>query len=207
MTNESDREIVEEVRKSKHREVKLKVESYAFYNLGLLGNRAMIWQSLEEIDKSGWKGEVCVRSTKGIRRGKTRYNIPRSDLENVIKELGKDGIPADSLTFNQAMSDGNLTIQGEVMRNHQGLFLLYSRVKKPMNLALREHEERATGLTAKCLLESELWTSSYDDVMELLGYFSTSTAEPSAIVEFSAYNEEVGALRGRNTVIWEVRNY
>jgi len=207
MTNESDLEIVEEVRKSKHRRIKLKAESYAFYNLGCFGNRAIIWQSLEEIDKSGWKGEVCIRSTKGIPRGQTRFNIPRSDLEEVLKELDKGGIPRDSLTFNQAMSDENLTIQGEVMRNHQGLFLLYSRVKKPMNLALREHEERATGLTAKCLLESELWPSSYDDVMELLGYFSTSTAEPSAVVEFSAYNEGVGALRGRNTVIWEVRNY
>ena len=50
-----------------------------------------------------------------------------------------------------------------------------------------------------CLLSKEF--SSYSDLEALMEIFSDSS------IEFSTYRIPVGNIKGRNTIIWEVRNY
>lgn len=99
------------------------------------------------------------------------------------------------------MPDERLTIQGEIINHYNGLNLLYSKIKKPMNLALAECQEYAKGLKAQLILKYFLSPSSYSDLEVLLEKYSESA------IEFSTYSIPVGNIPGRNTVIWEVRNY
>ncbi|MBV8176958.1 MAG: hypothetical protein JO151_20675 [Verrucomicrobia bacterium] len=69
-----------------------------------------------------------------------------------------------------------------------------------MRAALREGKQME-GLKALMLLRQSLFPSSLSDVWDLFARF------PSSVIEFSSYEYPVGHLRGRNTVIWEVRNY
>lgn len=185
-----------------------KDESYAFYDLNRLGNKVLTWKTPEEIFRSYWKGDVCIRSKKGIARGKTKYNVPQRKLMAVLaEEFEAQGIPLNSLTFNQSMPDEHLTFQGEVMRSLEGLSLVYSRIKKPMNLALDEKTERASGSEAHFLLKRELWPLSLSELENLLDRFEGDSTTPSSVVEFSAYDIAVGDSPGRNAIIWEVRDY
>ena len=79
--------------------------------------------------------------------------------------------------------------------------LLYTKVKKPMNIALKEKEISVNDLKAIMILKGNLSSSSYSDLETLLETF------PDSVVEFSTYSILVGNIKGRNTVIWEVRNY
>ena len=70
-----------------------------------------------------------------------------------------------------------------------------------MNQALAEKELHVWELDAEFLLKRNLFSSSYSDITRLLKEF------PKSIIEFSSYRVSVGNLMGRNTVIWEVRNF
>jgi hypothetical protein len=175
--------------------------SYLLYHAGWFGNIAKTWGSLEEIKQSGWNNCVCIRSKKGIARNKTRYNIPLNEVDKIIKKMINEGISKEELTFNQSMPDNCLTIQGEIMLSEKGIYLLYTKVKKPMNIGLKEESIQEYGLKAKALLEYYLSPVSLDEIYLLLENF------PDSIVEFSSYSCYVGNLPNRNTIIWEVRNY
>lgn len=175
--------------------------SYMLYHAGWFGNIAKTWSSLEEVKQSGWKESICIRSKKGIARNKTRYNIPLNEADKIIKEMINEGIKKEEFTFNQSMPDNCLTIQGEIMLSEMGIYLLYTKVKKPMNLGLKEESFHSWGLKAKALLEHYLSPVSLDEIYLLLNQF------PDSIIEFSSYSCYVGNLPNRNTVIWEVRNY
>lgn len=178
-----------------------KKEAYQLYEAGLFGNKAITWNSYKEILKSGWKGLVCMRSKAGTARKNVKYNLNIQDVPAVIEEWNKLGIKEEQIAFNQNMPDKYLTLQGEIMKNENGLFLIYTKVKKPMNLALREKEEYVFGLSALKILKEYLWPSSFSDIEALLDIYSDS------VIEFSAYESAVGNIPGRNAVIWEVRNY
>ena len=142
-----------------------------------------------------------MRSKAGTARKNVRYNVKIEDVPAVIDEWKALGIDREQIAFNQSMPDDYLTIQGELMKDERGLYLLYTKVQKPMNLALREKEEHAFGLAALDIRKESLWPSSFSDVMALLEIY------PDSVIEFSAYDVEVGNIKGRNAVIWEVRNY
>jgi len=178
-----------------------KEEFYLLYNQGLLGNRLICWSTYDEILKSGWGNPVCIRP-KGLNaRGKTKYNIPLIDVRKEIDDLVSKGIKEKDITFNQSAPDDKLILQGELTKNHLGFCLHYSTVKKPMALALKEEQKNISGLKAKTLLESIMLPQSFADIENLLELF------PDAIIEFGVYSEIIGNLPGRNTIIWEVRDY
>lgn len=178
-----------------------KKEYYLLYEEGLLGNKALTWKSYDEILKSGWKGPICIRSSSGTVRKNVRYNVPLEKAEEEISKMSRDGIKKQDMAFNQSMPDKNLLIQGELSLTEHGLYILYTLVKKPMNLALKEQSFHSWGLKARLLLESHLWPSSLSDIYSLFELF------PDSVIEFSAYRFPVGDIPGRNTIIWEVRNY
>ena len=186
------------------REIKTKEEFYKAYEKGLFGNKVRTWGSYEELKNSGWKGGVCIRG-QGIPRHLARYNIPINKVQKAIKEIDnhykKRGTKRPKIKFNQAMPDEKLLIQGEVMRGTQGLYLLYTTIKKPTNLAFAEEEIIEERIKAKMTLQRNLCPSSFSDLETLLDIYSES------VIEFSTYSVNVGNIPNRNTVFWEVRNY
>jgi hypothetical protein len=182
--------------------IKNKREYYQKYDLGLFGNRALIWDSYEELLKSNWRGEVCIRGKgNGIPRTDARYNVSFEDIRKEIECLKKKGIPEEILRFNQSMPDNFLSVQGEVIDYISGFELTYTQIKKPMNLGLKEETRFARGLIAKMILRSRMDSSSFEDLLALFELY------PESAVEFSTYEVCVGDIPGRNTVFWEVRNY
>ncbi|VVB82020.1 Uncharacterised protein [uncultured archaeon] len=187
--------------------VNSKQEYYFLYENGLLGNRPLTWNSIEEIAKSKWKGKICLRGKTGIPRSKSRFNMTLEETVKYVKELEQEGISSEKLTFNQSMPDEHLTIQGEVTREGKlmggktdFIFLTYSTIKEPMNRALEKETLHEQGINALVRIKENLDASSYENLLELFNMF------PDAMVEFSSYEIGVGNLN-RNTIFWEVRNY
>lgn len=183
------------------RVVKSKRENYILYELGIFGNQVLTWNSYKEILASGWGGDVCMRSRTGTLRKNVRYNIPLKSLEAEIQDWIRQGLPENSITFNQSMPDEKLTLQGELRISPQGLDLNYTLVKKPMNIALKEKTERVVGIQALHLIRKELTPSSFGDLQALVEMF------PDSVFEFSSYGINIGNIPNRNTIVWEVRNY
>lgn len=194
-------ELIEKVFSREPKTIKSKEECYALYESGLFGNKPFIWDSYEEILSSKWQDKVSIRSKKGVVRKKTKYNVSVGKIPEEIEKLKEIGMKEDDITFNQSMPDNRLLIQGEMMKWHKGIYLTYSTLKTQMNIALKEQPQNAKGLTAKLLLKQNLSPSSYEDVVALMEMF------PKDVIEFSAYEIFVGNIPGRNTIIWEVRNY
>ncbi len=180
---------------------------YALYEKGAFGNRALAWNTYEDFLRRTWQGMVCIRAKSAMNRGMVRYNVEPSDVEKVIREFESEGFSRHSLAYNQSMPDSDLTVQGEVRDGLEGYNLLFTTVKKPMNLALKEQSIFVTGANANLVLQKALWPTSYEDLIELMKIYSNNGSEPSCVVEFSSYRVAVGNLPNRNTVFWEVRNY
>ena len=87
------------------------------------------------------------------------------------------------------------------MRSVGGLKLTYTHIQKPMNQALKEETKHAKNLRAKIILQETMCGSSFADLEALLELY------PTAVIEFSTYGINVGEIPGRNTVIWEVRDF
>lgn len=177
-----------------------KKDFYELHKKGAFGNRALTWETLQELKTSDYAGQVCIRGL-GIPRNAVKYNIPQNQLTEEINNYIKQGIPLEKLKFNEAMPDENLLLQGEIKLSKNHMDLTYTTVKKPMNLGFKEEQLHANGLTAINILKTNLCPSSYADLQVLLNKYTDS------VIEFSTYSFPVGNIKGRNTVIWEVRNY
>lgn len=94
-----------------------------------------------------------------------------------------------------------MLIQGEVQRTTQGLYLTYSRIRKPMRDALAEEQRHLFRLEAKILLYGNLDDNSLDWLNHLLDTYDDH------VVEFSTYSKHWGTVPRYNTVFWEVRKY
>lgn len=183
-------------------EIPDKKTAYDHFLRGGFGNKPQTWNSLEELDGSGYYGEVVLRY-KGI-GGKDlpQYGIHLSIAEaaTVAKQWFSQGARPALLAINEAASDHDLTIQGEVMQTIEHYALFWSDEKTTMREAMKNGRQ-AYGREALALLKRYLSPSSYEDMQELLDMY------PSHVIEFSSYRYNVGGCRGRNTFIWEVRNY
>lgn len=182
--------------------IKNKQECYILYNNGFFGNKVKTWNSYDEIQDSNYTGLVSMRSRgKIINRKKVQYNILVKDIPKVLNQWKTQDIDTTKINFSKTPPDNQLILQGEITKTQEGLFLLYSTLKKPMNQALKEDEKFIQGLQANIILKEILTPSSYDDLIELLNMF------PNDVVEFSCYEINLGNLPHRNMIIWEVRGY
>jgi len=180
--------------------IKNKREFYEYFRKGFFGNKPLQWSTIEEVEKSDYKGLFSIRGFN-IPRDLVQYEITKEKLKETIEILKTRNIDTSKLKFNQSMPDQNLTIQGEIYQGIGGLYITYTKVKKPMNLALKERECFEKGLRALHLLKFHLSPSSYEDMLALF------ERHPESVIEFSSYEGETGDTPGRNTIIWEVRDY
>jgi len=179
-------------------DISSKVISFDFYFKGLFGNKLRTWPTLEDFKKSGYVGSVTIRY-RGDKGGMyCAYNVT-NPLEVISKFVG-EGANIDLFIFNESAPDEKLTIQGELTYDYRGYNLFYSTEKGKMRDCLK-NGKTITGLAAKLLLQSHLFPSSLEDLMELMELY------PEHVIEFSTYEMALGDCSNRNTLIWEVRKY
>lgn len=167
-----------------------KSDFYKRFLSGEFGNMLRTWKNIEEFKKSKYNGLVSVRS-KSI-GGKTRYNIPSTQVENIFKN--------EDVIINEAAPDHLLIIQGEVMESVRFIELLYSPIKNRMKIALKKKSILKYGISALKTIQYCMDTHSYDWIRYLIHEYKDH------VVEFSCYSQGLGTL-GFNTIIWEVRKY
>jgi hypothetical protein len=172
-----------------------KADYYRRWIAGEFGNRPQVWNSFTDLDQSGYKGFVNIRHRQP---GSPYfgYALTRTTALDWIKATG---VPVAEFSFNETMPDDRLLIQGELMEDHRGLCLAYSREPTTMRNAMR-NPKQVYGLTARQLLKYYCDPYSYDWLLELLTEF------PGHVVEWSTYSVLFGTER-KNTAIWEVRKY
>ena len=179
--------------------VKDKREAFALYHGGKFGNKLRTWDTVKDFVYSRYVGLVTMRY-KGHGGAWVAYNVPHDQVADTAKQWIREGADPLRIVVNESAPDDRLTMQGEVVLVPQGLALFYSTEKTKMRIAMQNgiqvyHRE------ANALMRRYCFPSSYDDLMDLLQMY------PDAAIEFSCYAMAVGDCRGRNTVIWEVRNY
>lgn len=173
--------------------------AYSLYERRAFGNKFRTWNSISDLEGSGFTGSVTMRY-KGLGGDFIAYRVPVGEAAGRADAWAAQGASRELIVFNESAPDHDLVVQGELMLTGHGLYLFSATDPAPMRDALLRGTH-AWRLKAKALLESALTPASYDDLQELLDLF------PSCVVEFSAYRYPVGDLPGRNAVVWEVRNY
>ncbi len=172
--------------------------NYDLYLKGLFGNKLKSWKSVDDFLKDDFKGSVSIRYKGSIPGQFCYYNV--IDVETKVKEIIANGGEIDRIIINESAPDEYLTIQGELTRNENGLYLFYSTLKGKMRDCMTKAVSEK-GLKVKLLLNRYLTPNSYDDIMDLLDLY------PDHVIEFSTYSKCLGDCNGRNTLIWEVRKY
>jgi hypothetical protein len=179
--------------------IKDKMEAYAAYEKLQFGNKLKTWSSLEELLDSGWTNKVAIRYQVPQSRY-TNYALTVAEAVDHVAHCVGDGANEKLFRFNEAAPDDKILFQGELTRNHEGLVLSWSPEFTMHRYAMKE-PRLAMGMSAMMNLRKYCSPASYDDLMDLLYLYEDS------IIEFSVYERELGWARGRNTVVWEVRDY
>jgi hypothetical protein len=183
-------------------ELDFKLQSQEILRKGKLGNCVRNWSSLSELKKDNYVGKVTVRSKdRNARYTLVKYAVDYADITNVVEEFRARGLREEDIYFNEAVPDDLLIVQGEV-GYVQGQFVLrYSTEKNTKMRDAMDSAEHIVGLAGRLLLKQVMTLDSYADLLDLFD------EHPDHIVEFGVYACHLGWAKGRNTIIWDVRNY
>ena len=170
-------------------------------NKGVFGNTVRNWNSPGEIPDD-YTGKVMVRNKKVlgfpvlVKDKNFFWSDP--DLFFELCHLWE----ADSLYYTEQVPDDKRVIQGELMLNPE-YCLYYSKQPLKLRDALNKDGKHVFGLQALCLLKACLTPSSLEDIQDIL-----ENTEMGTVIEFTTLScNNIGWSQGRNTIIWEVRNY
>jgi len=178
--------------------IKDKAQMYEMLRAGLFGNTLRTWDTEEAYLASGYKGRTSLRCKQpGIT---FRHGLSHEEVLVASRECF-EGCEPKEFIFCESAPDWAVIIQGEVQRTWGGLTLTWSQAKSNNREAMRNGPAQSYGLKAKLLMMEFMDPASYEDVMELLELYQDH------VVEFSTFSVSLGSIPGRNTVIWEVRNY
>jgi hypothetical protein len=184
--------------------VETKQQAYRLYHNGKFGNKLRTWDTVRDFVYSGYTGLVTMRY-KGTITGKAwyAYNVPASKVAAKAKEWIAQGADPVMIVVNESAPDERLVVQGELMHTHRGYCFMkrYDKVKMRTAMEMATEEDELVGIQALALLRHVCTGSSFDDLMELCQLY------PDSVIEFSVYEHCLGNCRGRNTLVWEVRNY
>lgn len=171
-----------------------KADFYRRFMAGEFGNRGPIWDSFDAVWDSGYRGLVMVRSQRP--GGLCKANLTLADAWLIAEQERRD-----VLTFSAMCPHDRQTINGELQRDHRGLCLMYSSVKKPMRQSLAEGGRQVFGLSAQHVLKANVYAPDLDWLMELLELY------PGHVIEFTAFEICWGVLPRSKCAVWEVRSY
>lgn len=164
---------------------------------GVLGNSLRVWDSVRAVVEDGYDGLIGLRCV-GFPGSPAHMNLTLEQASEKARLLVLLGY---TVVFCESAGCSGVVLQGEFGNDCGGIpALSYSTG----DFFMREAMERAryvVGPTARLILKRYLDASSYEDILTL------SDLHPGCIIEFTAFDRCVGPLRGRNTLIWEVRNY
>jgi hypothetical protein len=179
-----------------------KAEFYKRFNAGEFGNRLRTWPSLEAFwaDKS-FAGTVSMRYAGTAGGAWCRYDVPISEIGAEAARWVAQGAKRELIQMNESAPDERIVVQGEAVRRPEGLAVFCSRDKTKMRTALRTSGKQYYGLVADMIMRQSMTPSSYDDIQDIFERY------PDSVIEFSVYSICLGDRRGRNTIVWEVRNY
>jgi hypothetical protein len=176
---------------------------YEMYEKGAFGNKLRTWDSIYDFFGDcdlGWRGKVSMRYRGAGGGGFCKYNVTCADANAVLDQWVREGADPNLVVLNESAPDDRLVWQGELLNAVDGWVLRYSEEKAKMRDAMTKAQQ-IRGIAVIALMKYTMTPSSYEDVMAIFDLF------PDSVVELSVYAHRVGVIPGRNTVIWEVRNY
>jgi hypothetical protein len=182
-------------------EISSKRKFYELWEDGCLGNRTQIFRTLEAALASGAQKVGFREVTRG--GGKWSKVENQFELPAMFAEWKARGRP---FIMDDGAPNDRTTIQGELCRTYKGLegFIAVADPVglPPMRISMAQGLHRTyRRLEVRLLLEKFMDPASRDDVDALFEIY------PDAAIEFACFDRMAGYLRGRNTIIWEVRNY
>jgi len=172
---------------------------------GAFGNTLRNYFSLEEWEASGDPDRYPLWGLRSRARGgdsRMRLNVSSENIPGLWREWFPNG--GGNLSV---MIDQWVTLRAEVWEssiNPCGLTVYYADgydPASPWRGSFRRYGRQLTGLAARGLLRTHLWPADYESLREVLDLYS------GHVVELSACNRAVGVIPGRNTVVWECRDY
>ena len=185
-----------------------KTQNYLLWQGNAFGNKLRSWRTVDEWRRSGFEGEVVLRTLLDGGGGPCRYNLASEEVDSVVDGWLALDIPPDRIMVNEAAPDGDVILQGEylndiyVMDGEAGWgYFKYSRARAQMRDALAAAPEVAQRLRSDLLLKLAMTPASYDDWNLLL------ERHPGHVLEVSIYDRCLGDVPGRNALVWEVRKY
>jgi len=176
-----------------------KTEFYHLWEAGVLGNRTNIYRS----PLKAWQAGYSLYGFRQLAKaGGGRWErVDRKEFWNTVRNWNEWKIPfiMDSATF--PADDSHITLQGEVCRTFRGWegFMGYTP-GLPMRKAF-PYMRAVSGSEVLVLLDRWMDPSSQDDIRDLLDLY------PEATIEFTCFTKDTGNIPGRNTLLWETRNY
>jgi hypothetical protein len=173
---------------------------YELYATGGFGNRPHHWGSVDEYVNSDFAGLVGIRNRLASSPFCDCRPHTRAAVIEQLMNWRRDGLDWSTVVINETAPHWIQTINAEVMRTTDGIYVRWSPVQKVMREALAELSYHWTGLRALLLLQQRCDAPSYDNLVDLLDRY------PEHIVELSAFTRSVG-IWNWNTIFWEVRLY
>lgn len=185
--------------------VRDKSEFLALSQAGKLGNFLRTWDGIEDVERSGYRGFLTIRS----RVPGSPHFVPVTRVwDGVRPEAGirlaclrHRGARPEDLYFQQIPDPGaRRVIQFEAMRDERHVTMHYELDTTAPLRGIRERGRLARGLAAVAILQAYLSPSSYDDLSALW------ELHPTSIIEATEFSRPVGEF-GRHLLFWEVRDF
>jgi len=171
--------------------INTKIKMYECLKNGLFGNTAKIYNSLQEIPENEI---LSMRYNQAGNMDKCNPNITKKEIIDRRINLSEVTISQQPQQYAKPL------LNGEITRNQFGLDLKYKIGNMWMRPAMKI-ADRAIGLYAQKILDVYLTSSDYDCLIELLDKYEDH------IIEFTVFDNFIGTIPNRNTIIWEVRKY
>jgi hypothetical protein len=173
---------------------------YVRYHRGDFGNKLRAWPTLEAFSAANFAGTVSLRYSGPQGGAWLKYDVRPSEVEAWAARWIAEGAKRELIQINESAPDERIVVQGEAVRSTEGLALFCSREKTKMRTALRNGKQ-FYGLVAETILKDAMSPGSYDDLQILFEEY------PDSVIEVSVYSICLGDTPGRNSIVWEVRNY
>jgi len=176
-----------------------KLDGMRRWHAGEFGNKLRTWPYVEYFRRNICCPEAGLRYSDPRGGGACfEAHIPHYAVHDRIVAWEFMGRNLDNIMVCEEAPDHRLVVNGEY---HDVYGFHFSRVKKPMRAALKEGGRCASVPRARLMLRQAMTPSSWTDFEELTETY------PEHVIELSVYECMLGVLPGRNTIIWEVRNY